>query len=51
MLVSPKRPPALCPWLLCLSVVTLGLGFAVRGAETLAPPSPARRVVIRHQSA
>ena len=29
----------------------LGLGFAVRGAETLAPPSPARRVVIRHQSA
>jgi hypothetical protein len=28
----------------------LGLGFAVRGADSLAP-APARRVVIRHQSA
>lgn len=28
----------------------LGLGFAVRG-DTLATPPPARRVVIRHQSA
>jgi hypothetical protein len=28
----------------------LGLGFAVR-ADTLAPPAPERRVVIRHQSA
>ncbi len=28
----------------------LGLGFAVR-ADSLAPPAPERRVVIRHQSA